>query len=254
MPPLQADQIGEALVALPAPLGADSLALLPADIAGAVVRSLSVSEIAEIVTPLSAVTSRRLLSALGPVDLAAVRRLLSYAPDSVGKHMRTRTATLPEGIKVAAARAMLPSGRKDAPAVVFILDSQRRVRGIVSLHEIAAASDETDLDALMRPAPAALKANQRLDEVRKLPFWREHHYLPVVGPQSRFLGVLERADVLEALVDVESAEHESASEPMDVLLAIAEAVWIPLVRLFGTAARPLHPHLRSENQANDEPS
>lgn len=254
MPPLTAQQVGALLAALPTASGGDGLASLPADIAGAVLSTLPVPEIAELLTPLSAVTTRRLLSTLRPVEVTAVRRLLSYAPDSVGKRMRTRAAILTEGIKVAAARAMLPSGRMDTPAVAFVLDNQRRVSGMVLLQEIAAAANETDLDALIRPAPPVLRANQRLEEVRSLPLWREHRYLPVVGAQNRFLGVLEHADLIEALAEPEFAAREPDTDPVDVLLGVAETVWIPLARVFGKAASPLHPYLRSENRSHDESS
>jgi Mg/Co/Ni transporter MgtE len=251
---LKIEQLGAILIALPSPIGADSLALLANDIAAAVMPTLSAAEIAELVAHLPAATTRRLLSSLRPAGLAAVRRTLSYAPDSVGKRMQTRAAELPEGISVAAARAMLPSGRKDAPAIAFVLDSKRHVRGLVTLHEIAAANDVMSLDTLIRPAPPALKATQRLKEVQKLALWREHQYLPVVSVQDRFIGVLERTDLLEAMVDMSSPANDQETDPIGVLLAIAETVWVPLARLFGAAASPLHPHLRSEAKIHDEPS
>lgn len=252
MPPLRAEQIGALLAALPTSTGADILALLPKDIAAAVLPTLSVPEIAEIVTALSAVTSRRLLSVLRPAELAAVRRTLNYATGSVGKHMQTRTIVLPKGISVAEARTRLPGGGEDGPEVAFILDNRRHVRGIVPLNKIAAASDAINLDVLILPAPPTLKASQQLNEVRKLPHWREHRYLPVVGMQSRFLGVLERADLFAASLDTTSPADDPDTDPIDILLDIAETIWIPLVRLFGRTARPLHPYHRSVDRSNDK--
>lgn len=248
IPSLRAEQVGAVLAALPTSSGADILALLPADIAAAVLPTLTIDEIAEIITPLSSVTTRRLLSTLRPAELAAVRRTRSYAPDSVGKHMQTRTIVLPKGISVAEARTKLPTDSENGPAVAFILDGRRHIRGIVPLHKIAAASNETSLDSLIQPAPPAIKASQHLNEVRELPFWREHRYVPVVGVQNRFLGVLERADMFEASLDANTHVQDPDTDPIDILLAIAETVWIPLARLFGTAARPLHPYHRSEDR------
>jgi len=251
-PALETGQIGAILAALPSPTGADALALLASDIATAVLPKLSVPEIAELIAPLSAVTSRRLLAALRPAELAAVRRNLSYAPDSVGKRMQTRAAVLPEGISIAAARSMLASGRTDAPAIAFVLDSKRHVRGFVPLHEIAAAGEATALDTLIRAAPPALKATQHLSEVQTLPQWRDYRYLPVVNAQGRFIGALERTDVLEAVVDLNSSSNDQEAAPIGVLLSIAETVWIPLARLFGAAASPLRPYLRAEDRIHDD--
>ena len=61
---LKIEQLGAILIALPSPIGADSLALLTNDIAAAVMPTLSAAEIAELVAHLPAATTRRLLSSL----------------------------------------------------------------------------------------------------------------------------------------------------------------------------------------------
>jgi Mg/Co/Ni transporter MgtE len=246
MPELEPDQMAAVLIALPRPTGAECLELLPQDTAAEVLRSLSIDEIAEIVSPLSVASSKRLLSTLRPAKLTGVRRVLSYASDSVGKIMHTNVVTLPSGISVSAARSMLPSGRTDALAVAFVLDKERRVKGLIAFQELATASGETELETLIHPAPPGLKASQHLAEARLLSIWQDHQYLPVVGTHGRFLGVLERSNVLEAFVDTDSSSTETDRDPIDLLLSIAETVWVPLAYLFGKADDSRHSHSRSE--------
>ncbi|MEJ2455128.1 MAG: hypothetical protein P8103_13360 [Candidatus Thiodiazotropha sp.] len=246
MPGLEADELAAVVIALPTPTGAACLDMLPAETAAEILRALPVDDISELIAPLSDASSKRLLSSLRPAKLAGVRRILNYADDSVGKIMHTSVVTLPSGISVAKARSILPTGRTDTLAVAFVLDNERRVRGMVAFQELATADDDADLETMIRPAPPALKANQHLAEVRLLPIWQDHQYLPVIGTQGRFLGVLERTNVLEAYVDADSAVSEPDRDPVDLLLSIAETVWVPLAYLFGKAATTTTSYQASE--------
>lgn len=241
-PELKPDQLAAVLIALPIPTGAECLELLAQDSVAEVLKSLPDDKIAEIVSPLSLTSTNRLLSTLRPAKLARVRRVLNYAPDSVGKIMHTNVVTLPSGISVSTARTMLPSGQTDTLAVAFMLDNERRVNGLIAFQELATASGEAALETLIRPVPQALKASQHLAEVRMLPIWQDHQYLPVVGAQGRFLGVLERSDMLETFVEAESSSAEPDRDLIDLLLSIAETVWVPLAYLFGKAATASTPY------------
>lgn len=177
---------------------------------------------------------------------AALERSLSQPPDSAAGLMDARGLSMPADLTAAAA---LDRARRTPSALgsyVYVVDAERRLVGVASLHELLAAPAEARLHEIMHDDVARLPAEAAGDAIRRHPGWQRYHELPVVDGADVLLGVVRYATARR--LERDEASDRTPATSLAPLVAIGELYWVGMARLLGSLLTALGPA-----RANDAP-
>jgi magnesium transporter len=159
-----------------------------------------------------------LLRGLGPEDVAEVRTLESYPPETAGGIMTTEVTALPERFTVDRAIAELRRRRQQQEQMfyVYTTDGNGRLVGVVSMRDLILSGPATSLADIAAEA-LAVRADADQEEAARL--LRRHGYLalPVVDAGRRLLGLITADDVADVLQEeaTEDIQKLGGSEALD---------------------------------------
>lgn len=198
---LSPELAGEVLEDVPEVEAVEAVAALPADAAAAILEHLPSDEQADIVAALEEKEAAAILAAMAPEDAEELARLASYPSDSAGGLMVTELLAFRRSATVGQVLTRL---RKDAERFrkldvqyAYVVESGRRLVGVLRLRDLLLADDQARLESLMIANPVAVQATADVHELEQL--FDEHAYLgvPVVEESGRLVGVVTRAAVDE---------------------------------------------------------
>ncbi|MBM4089256.1 MAG: magnesium transporter [Planctomycetes bacterium] len=143
-----------------------------------------------------------LLPLVAKADRQDMRWLLSFPEDSAGSIMTTEYASLPADITVAEALTQLRHQAPDTETIyyVYVLDSERRLVGFVSLRELILAKPATMIRDLMHRDPVFARVND--DQERVAHELARYNFLamPVVDERDRLVGIVTHDDVIDVVI------------------------------------------------------
>jgi magnesium transporter len=146
-----------------------------------------------------------------------LRKAELYPPSSAGRVMVTRFIALEEGMTAQEAIDRIRKEGRDTEAILYlyVVDAERRLRGVVPIRRLVAASPETPCVEIMVRDPVYVRADADQEEVAQL----VHRYnllaIPVVDDAERIVGVITVDDVIEVI-------HEEATEDIYRLAGLSE--------------------------------
>ncbi|MFO7955528.1 MAG: magnesium transporter [Candidatus Brocadiia bacterium] len=184
------------------------------------------------------------LPLLARAERENIRRLASYEEETAGALMTTDYATLPETISIQDALEKLRREAPDKETIyyVYVVDSERRLRGLVSLKDLIVARPKgrTVGDIAHRDV-VSVRVDQDQEEVARILSDYDFLAIPVVDPEQRLVGIVTFDDAMDVMED--EAEEDlyhmasvSTEERIDTpLLASVRLRWGWLVINLGTA-------------------
>jgi magnesium transporter len=191
-------------------------------------RALEPDEAADLVQEAPEAERPALVALLDETTRREVAALLTYRDDVAGGLMNPRFAALrPEmtagealGYVRRFAREQAETGR---PYYAYVLDPDRRLLGVVSLHQLLGADPDEPVRDLMRTQVVTVPADADQETVAAL--FRRHRLLalPVVDGDRRVVGVVTVDDIVDVL-------QEEATEDIHRLGGV-EALDVPYTRV-----------------------
>jgi magnesium transporter len=186
---------------------------LRADKQAALSRLLDRSQLAEIVTEMSADDRADLYNRLSPdqqetllpglaqAEREDIRRLAAYAAGTAGAIMTSDYAALPPDLTV---RDAIEALRREAPDKetiyrAYVLEPDRRLIGSVRLRDLILAAGDTRVADLVEPDTLAVNLNDDQEEVAHKIARYDVLALPVVDNAGRLVGIVTHDDALDAL-------------------------------------------------------
>jgi len=151
----------------------------------------------------------QLLARLAPAVAADLRKALAYPPDCAGALMDTRILYFTTDLTVTEALAKLRAQRQRSFRLVFIVDDERRLLGMVDVQDLALAESETRLLKLMRKIPTVVSELTSQEEIVELLDQHSMTDLPVVDFDQRFIGVVRYHALMDAAIDESSADIQT---------------------------------------------
>jgi magnesium transporter len=145
-------------------------------------------------------------------------RLLRYAPGTAGALMTPRVLALPEGATAdAAIEEMRHLGdRIEEASYLYVVDEDRRLRGVVPLRRLVAAPPSQALGQIMIEDPVSVGARADQEEVARLVSKYNLLAIPVIDEEGgQLLGVISVDDVIEVI-------HQEATEDMYHMAGLSE--------------------------------
>jgi magnesium transporter len=201
-------------------------------VAADVLRRLRGDRAAHIAAALAEPAASRLLGAMEPMTAAAIlarlddaqresrlerlqpalsrelRELMAYPAGVAGSIMNPRVPGFRGEVTAREALSQLRASRAHV-SDIFIVDSDGKLAGSVSLQELALAETGTRLEDIMTLAPARVQALAPHDELTAIAEDRRVSSLAVVDVSDRLLGVISYAELLAATQRDASADLQT---------------------------------------------
>ena len=160
-----------------------------------------------------------------------IRRLWNYAEGTAGAVMTTEYAALPAEITVRTAleRLRLQAPNKETIYYIYITDTQRQLRGIISLRDLIMAKPDMPLSRVMMDQVIAVPHDMDVAEVAQLIAKYDFLAVPVVDGDQRLVGIITVDDV----IDIIRAENTEDFQLISAVVPFEEQYFRrPLKKLF----------------------
>ncbi len=227
---LPVEDVWKFLNAVPVRLRADVFAYFPEEwqekMAGGtgreqmahIIGEMSSDDRADLMRRLPRAMREQLLRLVDEADRKDIARLIEYPEGTAGSLMTTDYAWLPAGITAddALERLRLQAPNTETIYYVYVVDEQRRLKGVVSLRDLVLARRGTPLADItetnivsVRDTDDREKAAQEFGEYDLLA-------MPVTDADGRLVGIITSDDVLDVVVEeaTEDAHRMGAVGPM----------------------------------------
>lgn len=178
--------------------GARVIAALDDGLRRQVLSSLSHSRTAAMLARLDEDERERCLTGLDDALARELRALLEYPPDTAGALMDPRVTSFRPDATVRDVVTRLRRFRDRRVQDVFLVDTEGRLQGSVTLERVVLADDDAPLDSLVDRAPTSVQSIASREEI--LETFEAHRIanLPVVDIDGRLVGVLRQREIVQA--------------------------------------------------------
>ncbi len=176
-------------------------------------RSLAPDDAADVVQEAAQDKQEFLLSLLDPLNRKEVAALLAYAEDEAGGLMNPRFARIRPDMTVDQAVSYLRRQkyeRVESIYYAYVLDSQQRLLGVVSLGELIAARSTAQISEIMLSDLVTVREETDQEQVSLLFAQHDLVAIPVVDEDHQMMGVVTIDDIVDVV-------QEEATEDMHKL-------------------------------------
>ncbi len=184
-----------------------------------IIESMSDDDRTELLDELPAKTVKKLLRYLSPEERQLAFSLLNYKEDSAGKAMTPEYIDLKITMNVGKAleRIRRQARTKETIYTTFVVDSQRKLMGVVELEDLVLAGRKTKISDLMNDDPVYVYTDTDQEEVARILSRYDFHALPVVDMEQRLVGIVTWDDVLDIIQEeaTEDIEKMAGIQPID---------------------------------------
>jgi magnesium transporter len=144
-----------------------------------------------------------ILHLLAKTEREDIRRLCSYHEDTAGAIMTSEYATLTPELTARQAinKLRLEAPDKETIYYAYVIDSQRRLLGLISLRQLILAKPDTSVESLMRREPVVVSVNEDQEEVVRKMAKYDLLAIPVINGNDSLVGIVtfdDAHDVTEA--------------------------------------------------------
>jgi magnesium transporter len=163
--------------------------------------------------------AEELLRLVDEADRRDIATLVKYPENTAGALMTTDYAWLPANITVAEAldRLRLQAPDRETIYYVYVLDSRRKLLGVVSLRDLILASRHVKIQDIMEKEVLAAKVTDDREQVAQEMARYDFLAMPVVDEEGRLVGIVTHDDVIDVVVKeaTEDVYRMGAVEPME---------------------------------------
>jgi Mg/Co/Ni transporter MgtE len=189
---------------------------------------------ARLLRPFAGQQREPLMMRMDAAQRAQLTRMLNYAPGSVGNLVEIPALTALGDWTVKYAQREIKKIRRHSLFDFPVVDDEHRFLGLVTVHALLIAADDTRLDELCAGKELALPAYATIASVINHPLWTKNLSLPVVDRGRILLGVLSHA-ALKA--QIPGSPNARAQDILAPVMAIAELYWVASSSIIETIGR-----------------
>ena len=159
-----------------------------------------------------------LLPLIAQAERNDIRRLLSYDEHSAGSIMTTEYASLPAKITVSEALQQLRQQAPNSETIyyIYILNSSRRLEGLISLRELILAKPEARLSDLMQRDVIRMRVDEDRENVVQELARYNFIAMPIVDSNDCLVGIVTHDDAMDVVQEeaTEDAYRQGGVEPL----------------------------------------
>jgi magnesium transporter len=184
-----------------------------------IIESMSDDDRTELLDELPAKTVKKLLRHLSPEERKLAFTLLNYKEDTAGRVMTPEYIDLKVGMTAGKALENIrrQARTKETIYTSFVVDSQRKLMGVVELEDLVLAGRKTSVGDIMNDDPVYVYTDTDQEEVARVLSRYDFHALPVVDLEKRLVGIITWDDVLDIMEEeaTEDIERMAGIQPTD---------------------------------------
>ncbi|WP_343209770.1 magnesium transporter [Anaerolentibacter hominis] len=212
---------------LPKSVAADTFSYLPIEVeqslitsltdreAGNIMDNLFADDAADLVEEMPASVVKRLLINANPETRRDINHLLKYPEDSAGSIMTVEFVDLKESLTVEEAirRIRRVGVDKETIDTCYVLDTQRKLVGTVSLRRLLLSESEATIGNIMHDNVITVTTLTDQEEVAQDFKKYDFNTMPVVDSENRLVGIITVDDVVDII-------EQEATEDIEMMAAI----------------------------------
>lgn len=183
------------------------------------IEEMSSDDRAELLRNLDPQVCENLLRLVDEADRREIARLVDYPEDSAGALMTTEYAWLPSNVKIDEAMERLRLQAPDAETiyVVYVVDEQRRLQGVVSLRDLILAPRQATIASVMSQEIVRFKVTDDPETVAQELNRYDLLAVPIVDNDNRLVGIITHDDLLDVVVEeaTEDAHMMGGVSPLE---------------------------------------
>lgn len=195
---------------------AELVSSLPQDYAVRVIDEMEPDEAADLLGDISPEKAQSFLQELENPE--EVRPLLIHPDESAGGLMTSEFLALRRRMTAGEAIEAIRQWKPEDESVyyLFVVDSERKLCGVVSLRQLIVADPNTRLADIMDPEVVSVLAGTDQEEVARIMSRYDLLALPVVDQEGRLIGVITVDDVIDVVVDeaTEDIQRLGGTQPL----------------------------------------
>ncbi len=206
-----AEAVAELLEEVPDVQSSELLEGLETAKAAAVLNALPSAEQADLIAELPAAQAEAVLAAMDPEDARVARLLGQYPADVAGGIMVTEYLAFEETATLGEVLDELRRGAEEYSdydvQYAYVTSATGRLVGVLRLRDIVLEPPERQATEVMLGQPLSVGLDEPLEEL--IQFFREHRFfgVPVVDPDGRLVGIVQRSEIAEAETAAEVDDH-----------------------------------------------
>ncbi len=136
-----------------------------------------------------------------------LKQYLNYPKDSCGRAMQTEFFTLPIDITAQKALKIIQEKAGECPIYyLYCVTSSNKLIGVVSLRQLATASDNTPLDNLVNKDIISVTTINHINEAIEIVKRESFVALPIVDSSTRISGIILIDDLIDEMQDQATAD------------------------------------------------
>ncbi|MBI1786022.1 MAG: magnesium transporter [Acidobacteria bacterium] len=198
---IDSEVAADALSEVDPKMQASILESLEPEKAADIVEEMAPDEAADVLAELEEATSEEILEEMETAEESEVRELLEFEEDTAGGMMNTEYIALGENAGVADALTALRGNEEllESLNTLFLIDTDRRLKGAVPLARLFVASPDTPLKSLAAETLIQVPVGEKQNRVTETFDKYNLLALPVVDEEGVLAGVITADDVISVL-------------------------------------------------------
>lgn len=195
------NQAGQILAHFPPEMSVEILEQMNPKTGASLLDDIPIDHAADIMQLMEQDEASELFSLINPALETMIRDLMRYKPGTVGAVMNSHFTAVKKGSTIKDTLIAI----KDAPvqienkAYVFVVNSNGKPEGVVSMKDLIRTNPKTLIDTLMSPDVVAVHTDDDATEAAQLLRNRRFQMLPVLNDNDTIVGVLLLDDAIEIL-------------------------------------------------------
>ena len=150
-------------------------------------------------------------------DVDGINKLLKYEDDTAGSIMTTEYISIFANQTIQSAMAILKKKAPEAETIyyVYVVDSNRRLVGVISLRDLIVHEDDEMISDIMGDRLVFVNGNDDQRDVARTMQDYDFLAIPVVDNEERLIGIITIDDIIDVIND-EAASDYSGLAGVDV--------------------------------------
>jgi len=172
---------------------------------------------ADMLNQLEPYTIKKYLSLMQKKDADGIKKLLKYEDDTAGSIMTTEYISIFANQTIQSAMAILKKKAPEAETIyyVYVVDSNRRLVGVISLRDLIVHEDNEMISDIMGDRLISVNSNDDQRDVARTMQDYDFLAIPVVDNEERLIGIITVDDIMDVISD-EAASDYSGLAGVDV--------------------------------------
>jgi magnesium transporter len=199
---LDSEKAAEALVHAEPRAQRQLIANLRKERARTILTEMSVPQLAGLFSVLPHDQVTTLMELLPKEEADRIRGITSHEESTARAAMSSEYLAVDGGIRVGDLLTEIRTSQRPHGSIsyIYIVTSDKQLRGVVDLRDLVLANNDTPLEALMSSPVVSIQEDDSLDDVAEL--FAKYHYrmIPIVDAEDKLLGVIQYNDIMKGLV------------------------------------------------------